>query len=61
MRGSGPIKFIKYHPWGFGLSAIAGMAFGPWALGVITSKTGFTLGIPKLSAGYSVNGTDETP
>jgi hypothetical protein len=54
-----PIKFIKYHPLGFTLSAITGMAVGPWLLGVISDKTGFSLGIPKVGAGYSVNGTEE--
>jgi hypothetical protein len=55
-----PIKFVKYHPLGFALSAITGMAVGPWVLGVISDKTGFTLGIPKVAAGYTVNGKDET-
>jgi hypothetical protein len=54
-----PIKFVKYHPLGFALSAIAGMAVGPWLLGVISDKTGFTLGIPKYGAGYSINGQEE--
>jgi hypothetical protein len=54
-----PIKFIKYHPWGFVLSAVAGMAAGPWLLNVIGNKTGFTLGIPRVGAGYSINGQEE--
>lgn len=54
-----PVQFVKYHPLGFALSAITGMAVGPWLLNVISDKTGFTLGIPKVGAGYTVNGTEE--
>jgi hypothetical protein len=54
-----PIKFIKYHPLGFTLSALTGMIVGPWVLNTIADKTGITLGLPKVGAGFSVNGKDE--
>jgi hypothetical protein len=54
-----PVQFIKYHPLGFALSALTGMAVGPWVLGVIGDKTGITLGIPKVGAGFTVNDKEE--
>lgn len=56
---TGPIKFIRYHPVGFTMSALAGMIAGPWALSILKRTTGISLGVPSFSANYSVSSDGE--
>lgn len=46
----GPIRFVKEHPVGFILSAVVGMAAGPWVLGKINSTTGVNLSVPTVGS-----------
>jgi len=43
-----PISYVKAHPTATVVTFVAGMAIGPWLLGMIGARTGFSLTVPSL-------------
>jgi predicted membrane protein len=43
-----PISFVKAHPVGTIVSALAGMMIGPWVLNMVNSATGVGVSIPSV-------------
>jgi predicted membrane protein len=43
-----PIRYVKAHPMATVITALAGMAVGPWILGTVNKATGVSVRIPTV-------------